>query len=70
MVYKNKKEYDQAVIQFVGDCVMSGMSKHEAVAAAQEKFTIGSPATVYCIVRRVIGRRRFEEERRKEANNG
>ena len=59
MVYKSKKEYYQAVIQFLGDCIMSGMSKGQAVTATQEKFSIASHDTVYKIIRRVI--RRHEE---------
>lgn len=64
MVYKSKKEYYQAVIQFLGDCLMNGMPKGQAVAATQEQFSIASHDTVYKIVRRVI--RRHEEQQVRE----
>ena len=61
MIYKSKKEKDAAVLQFVGEEVMKGKSKMQAIAAAQEKFCIGSPATVYCCIRRCIKRRQLNE---------
>ena len=59
MVYKCKTDYYHAVIQFYGDCIVSGMSKGEANKATREQFTIASPDTVYKIIRRV--KRRNEE---------
>ena len=52
MVYKCKRDYDRAVLQFVGDEVMKGKSKVRAVEAAQDKFYIASAATVYLCIRR------------------
>ena len=59
MIYKCKKDYYQAVVQFYGDCIVSGMKKGEANMATREKFSIASPDTIYKIIRRV--KRRFEE---------
>lgn len=60
MVYKCKKDYYQAVIQFYGTCVLKGMSKGDANKATREKFSISSPDTIYKIIRRVIQRRNEE----------
>ena len=50
-------DYYNAVIQYYGNCIASGMPKGEANRATREKFTIASPDTVYKIIRRVIKRR-------------
>lgn len=60
MIYKSKKEKDQAIVQFVGDCVVNGMKKNQAIIAAQEEFNIQSPATVYLAIRRT--KKRHMEE--------
>ena len=65
MVYKCKRDYDRAVLQFVGDQMMSGKSKVRAIEAAQDKFYIGSPATVYLCIRRA--RMHWEREHSEQA---
>lgn len=63
MIYKSKKEKDQAIVQFVGDCVTKrGLKKSQAVLVAMEEFNILSPATVYLAIRRSKKRHSMEEQ--------
>ena len=57
MIYKSKIDKDQAILQYVGDCISKGVKKSQAIIMAQDKFCIGSPATVYLAIRRTIKRR-------------
>ena len=59
MTYKSKKEKDQAVLQFIGNCIVNGMKKSEAVERAQAEFNI-SIATVYLSIRRCKKRHSLE----------
>ena len=70
MIYKSKNQYYQAVIQFYGDCIVSGMTKGQANSATRERFSIASPDTIYKIMRRVIYNRRNDDNLNMEVQNG
>lgn len=71
MIYKSKnEERNQAIIQFIGDCVIKKvMNRRMAVAEAAKTFNLSEPQ-IYYIIRRQIKLSNYKKENMEVRQNG